>query len=120
LDVISQTRDVKRFLVEFKSLMSSGGLYDAKPSQMNESLLDLKLNRMGRNSIIYDLTFEDYCEGPINDRDKPGSLWIFGKEVNSTLIYIKIKIVQSEGEKGALCLSFHRANEKMNFPLAGK
>jgi len=111
--------DINRFLKDFKKIASEKKIKDAKPNDMDMGLSELGLTREIRNNIIFDLTYENYCDGPINDRDKPGSLWIFGKHYNGELIYIKIKIVAVENIKEVVCISFHRAEREMNFPFKG-
>ncbi|MCM3800387.1 hypothetical protein M4A92_17695 [Caldibacillus thermoamylovorans] len=52
------------------------------------------------------LTPNDYCDGPVVDRDKPQDgkvIWIFKKNINGIITYIKVKI----DYRGCVCLSFH-------------
>jgi len=49
------------------------------------------------------------------DDDKPPLLFVFGKDINAKLVYIKLKI-KGETDKKVLCLSFHYAKYDMKFP----
>ena len=62
---------------------------------------------------IKKLDVEDYFKGPTEDRDMPGHVWKFGKEIDNKMFYIKIKI-----KRGILlcCISFHNAKYEINFP----
>ncbi|CAN5235878.1 hypothetical protein BH23BAC1_BH23BAC1_36620 [soil metagenome] len=70
---------------------------------------------MDREKILDKLTVEDYLEGPLEDTlYKKSDLRVFGKEVKNKEVYIKISIGQGAG--GVLCISFHIAEHKMNYP----
>lgn len=65
---------------------------------------------------LKELTVSEYSETLIDkDDDKPPLLFVFGKDINSKLIYIKLKI-KGEITKRVLCLSFHYAKHDMEFP----
>lgn len=59
-----------------------------------------------------------YSETKI-DRDdlNPPLLFVFGKDVNNKLIYVKLKI-KDNYKQHILCVSFHYAKEDMEFPYA--
>lgn len=71
--------------------------------------------------ICYDellsLSVEDYCQGPENDRDRPGEVWVFGRHLEGKEIYIKLKLAKAGKETIAKCLSFHVAEFPLCFPL---
>ena len=56
---------------------------------------------------ILSLTCADYIDGPEKDRDAHGSVWIFKKELENKIIYIKLKIETNNNEQKLKCLSFH-------------
>jgi hypothetical protein len=64
------------------------------------------------------LTYKDYLKGPTTDTINKGEYWEFGKKIKSTDIYIKIN--KGKASKPAICISFHKANFKMTFPLINK
>ena len=65
---------------------------------------------------LKELTVAEYSETLVDkDDDKPPLLFVFGKDVNSKLVYIKLKI-KGVTTKRVLCLSFHYAKHDMEFP----
>ena len=58
---------------------------------------------------ILGLAVGDYYKGPKQDFDpnKPGDIWEFKKDVDGILFYVKVKIVQENGEDILKCLGFH-------------
>ena len=70
---------------------------------------------------INELTVEEYSETKIDNGDAhPPLLFVFGKVINGKLVYIKLKIREREKGRYILCVSFHFAREKMNFPYANE
>jgi hypothetical protein len=59
-------------------------------------------------------------KGPEPDKDKPGDIWIFGKEIEGKEVYIKLKIAIVGEVRIAKCISFHIANFPLSFPLINK
>lgn len=49
------------------------------------------------------------------DNTEPPLLYVFGKEINDRLVYIKLKIKEAQ-KKYVLCVSFHYAEKEMRFP----
>jgi len=61
---------------------------------------------------------QEYSETKIDKDDiNPPLLFVFGKDIEEKLIYIKLK-VKNKSQKHVLCVSFHYAKEKMIFPYA--
>lgn len=77
----------------------------------------LELTRNNAKEEILNLTVADYCGGPEPDKDKPGEIWEFGRLIEDTEVYIKLKIAQVGKEKIAKCISFHPAEFPLCFPL---
>ena len=65
-----------------------------------------------------ELTVSEYSETKI-DRDDldPPSLFVFGKDINRKLVYVKLKIKGNQ-KRRILCVSFHYARDPMKFPYA--
>ena len=80
-----------------------------------QALADLGLMPRHREEIICNLTVDHYSDGPLPD-DSPAKddVWIFGCEVDSIEIYIKLLLKLMGSSFTAKCLSFHPAE----FPLA--
>jgi len=66
---------------------------------------------------LKELRIEEYSESRIDKDDvNPPVLFIFGKDINGKLIYVKLKIRYQL--KKVVCVSFHYAKDKMLFPYA--
>lgn len=111
----SKLNEVAAFLKEFKNIAGVTGIFVIPRSVNNNALIELGLTRADREDIILSLTPGNFCSEPEDDRDRPGELWFFGKTIESNEIYIKLKIAISDSCKIAKCLSFHKADYKLNF-----
>ena len=132
INFTSPKEKVIKFLLELKKIMSHRNFdvnkdLDVILKKKNENSLDpyttqntlLKLD-FDKNDIadtLKKLTVEEYIETGKDRKDisSPG-FYIFGKEVQGNLIYIKIKIRDKINHK-VFCVSFHFARYPIsNFP----
>ena len=82
----------------------------------NYAMTDLEYDSSDIVERLKELTIAEYSETLFDkDDDKPPLLFVFGKDINSRLVYIKLKI-KGEITKKVLCLSFHYAKYDMKFP----
>ena len=82
------------------------------------TLLDLDYDIEDVVDRLKELTVEEYSETKIDKDDlDPPLLFVFGKNINRKLIYIKLKI-KGDQKRHVLCVSFHYAKDKMKFPYA--
>ena len=82
------------------------------------TMVDLDYDSNDVANRLKELTLSEYSETLYDkDDDNPPLLFVFGKDINNRLVYIKIKI-KSEDTKRVLCLSFHYAMHDMDFPYA--
>lgn len=97
--------------------MTNGRGLDIIPRPLNnKTIRELELTKENVWEIILDLTILDYVRGPEIDRDKPGEMWIFGREIAKKEVYIKLKIAQVGLVKIAKCISFHIAEFPLRYP----
>lgn len=109
--------DVRKFLLEFKQVVTSGSGIDLVPRRETlETLRLLGLTKRNLEETILGLSVADYCNGPEPDRDRPGEIWEFGKDMDGHEVYIKLKLASSGGTKMAKCVSFHKAKYPLKFP----
>lgn len=110
---------VLEFLRNFKEVMTSGkrGLDIIPREENNHTIIELGLTRKNIEEVVLGLTVLDYCSGPEKDHTKPGVIWEFGKNIMRHEIYIKLKLAKIGDEKIAKCISFHKANRKIEYPL---
>jgi hypothetical protein len=112
-----QRRRVADFLIEFKEVVTDGrGLDIVFREETNRTILDLGLTRRNIVDEILTLGAEDYSGGPEPDRDRPGEVWIFGREIAGQEVYIKLKMYRVGNTVGAKCISFHLAMFPMKYP----
>ena len=109
--------EARAFLLDFKDTVTAGSGVYLIPRDINrQALKDLGLTKRNLEEILLGLTILDYCKGPDADRDQPGEIWVFGKEVEGEDVYIKLKVADVKGKKIAKCISFHIAMHKLKYP----
>lgn len=127
----SKKRDVITFLKELQEILGKDDfnidsnltlIKKKKPDDEKHStpytLLDLDYDAWDVVDRLKELTVAEYSETKIDtDNDDPPILFVFGKNINGKLVYVKLKI-RGEENRRVLCVSFHYARDKMNFPYA--
>jgi len=101
--------DIIAFLGAVKQLLRAGK-YDFVPRRKNlQSLAQHGLTITDAKNEILGLCVADYYKGPKQDFDSnhPGDIWEFKKNIDGIRFYIKVKIVQENGETILKCLGFH-------------
>lgn len=101
--------DITLFLERAKKLVSNGK-YDFVPRRKNmQALAQYGMTIADAKAEILGLVVADYYKGPKQDFDlnRPGDIWEFKKQVDGTQFYVKVKIVQENGENILKCLGFH-------------
>ena len=108
---------IKSFLQELKAIIKSLGIvFSNRPKNSIQNLAGLSITAKMREEIILNLEAEDYSEGPLEETQQGGTeMWIFGKVIKGQQVYIKLTISKMTG--GAVCISFHKAEHPMEFPL---
>ncbi len=108
---------VSNFLKDFKVKFDIWGvLYRDDRGKNTQTLADLEITPSYRDQVIKELKVEDFSEGPLEEKLYGGSeMWVFGKRIKNQEVYIKI----SFGALGSsvICISFHVAEHRMNFPF---
>ena len=128
ISIKSDRKDVVVFLEELKNILQDEKfnvhddfvLIKSKKEEMQYStkytLVDLEYEDIDVVERLKELTIKDYSETLLDkDDDAPPLLFVFGKDINDKQIYIKVKI-KGEAVKKVLCVSFHYAKWKMEFP----
>ena len=132
LSTQSKKREVIAFLDELKSILENADfdidtdltLISKKKQGQDQkystpyTLLDLDYDTEDVVERLKELTVAEYSETKIDKDDlNPPVLFVFGKDINSKLVYVKLKI-KGDQQRHVLCVSFHYAKEKMTFPYA--
>ncbi len=114
---MSTAAEVVFFLKDFKEKMRFWDvLFRDDRGKNAQALVDLELRPIDRKSILEALETKDYSEWPLDEKLYGGAeMWVFGKTVKKKEVYIKITM----GAMGSsvICISFHLAQHKMNYPL---
>lgn len=110
-------KEVEAFLKEFKEKMNFWNvLFRDERGKNAQALVDLELRPIDRRLALEQLKSIDFSEGPLEEKLYGGSdMWVFGKTIKKKEVYIKITI----GGFGSsvICISFHLAEHKMQYPL---
>lgn len=108
---------VASFLKDFKEKMRFWEvLFRDDRGKNAQTLVDLELRPIERKAVLEALQIKDYSEGPLEEKLYGGTdMWVFGKMIKKKEVYIKITM----GAIGSsvICISFHLAEYKMNYPL---
>ena len=104
------------FLKKFKEIMVESRLRPVNRKNHQKSLASLGLTREECEKEILSLTPENYCRGPVPDKDFGGEIWEFGTVVKGHEVYIKLKIAEVASEKFAKSISFHPAEFPLCYP----
>lgn len=114
---MSTVLEVSSFLKDFNEKMKFWDvLFRDDRGKNAQTLVDLELRPTERKAILETLEIKDYSEGPLEEKLYGGAdMWVFGKTVKGKEVYIKITM----GVMGSsvICISFHLAQHKMQYPL---
>lgn len=107
--------DVAKFLNLFHEKMKVFGiLYRDDRGKNQETLEALEIVPSYRKIVIESLKAEDYVQGPVVDElNKLGEMWVFGKDVKQREVYIKIAIGNENSQ--TICISFHLAEHPLKY-----
>ena len=108
---------VEKFLEDFSLKVRIFGIRFRDDRNKNQnSLLELGITPYQRMEVIMSLNCYDYSEGPILDAlNSQGEMWVFGKDFRGNEIYIKISMGKPNSH--TICISFHKAEHPMSYPL---
>ncbi len=82
------------------------------------TLLDLDYDTYDVVERLKELSVSEYSETKIDKDDlDPPLLFVFGKDINRKLVYVKLKI-KGDLKRRVICVSFHYARDPMKFPYA--
>ena len=115
--IMITTEEIQKFLNQFHEKMKIFGIiYRDDRGKNQKALEELEIVPSYRRVIIENLVVEDYVQGPVVDElNKLGEMWVFGKDVKGREVYIKIMI----GGVGCqtICISFHIAEHPLVYPF---
>jgi hypothetical protein len=112
---------VEAFLSSMSEPLEKGRFTFVPRAKNLEGLAELGITVAQAEAFVAGLTVNNYSWGPEDDADRPGEeVWVFGKSIDKTMAYIKLKV--EDGRNGPLvkCLSFHPSDPNkraLQFPL---
>lgn len=114
---MSTEAEVSAYLKDFKEKMKFWDvLFRDERGKNTQALVDLELRGIERKTILEELETKDYSEGPLEEKLYGGAnMWVFGKTVKKKEVYIKITM--GAAGSSVICISFHLAQHRMNYPL---
>ena len=109
--------EVKAFLEQFNVKAQVFGIrFRDDRGKNSETLLLLDITPLQREVIVKNLLVQDYVEGPVIDElNKSGEMWVFGKDVKNREVYIKITLGYEKCQ--TICISFHLAEHPLKYPF---
>ena len=107
--------NVQGFLDQFQAKLKIFGIiYRDDRGKNQKALEELEIVPSYRKIIIESLIVEDYVEGPIIDElNKLGEMWVFGKDIKGREVYIKIMLGGNNCQ--TICISFHIAEHPLSY-----
>ena len=111
--MIRKEEDVEKFLQQFKPKFKIWGVIFVGREKNNEALKLLGISPIAREEIIESIEKVDYVD-TIENAIPYGELWVFGKDLDGTELYIKISMGQPNNK--TICISFHIAEHPMKYP----
>lgn len=109
--------EVESFLSQLKAKANSHEIVYRPRDKNLQGLADLDIVPFNREEVIFNLTYKDYVSGPNKDsydHDKP-DYYVFGKLIKGEMAYIKLSL--GVLNKPVDCMSFHKAEHKLTFPV---
>jgi hypothetical protein len=80
------------------------------------TLQELEIVPSYRTVVIENLRVEYYVQGPVVDElNRLGEMWVFGKDVKGREVYIKVMITGVTSQ--TICISFHIAEHPLIYPF---
>ena len=115
----SNERDIGKFLEECRELLENN-FFLWRRQENKETRIALGLTNADIKNIVRNLTVGDYSSGPEGDYNSTDLIWVFGVDIESREVYIKLLISEfndpGERIKTLHCLSFHFAERGLNYP----
>lgn len=114
---MSTEAEVSAYLKDFKEKMKFWDvLFRDERGKNTQAMVDLELRGIERKTILEELETKDYSEGSLEEKLYGGAnMWVFGKTVKKKEVYIKITM--GAAGSSVICISFHLAQHRMNYPL---
>jgi hypothetical protein len=109
--------EVESFLSQLKTKAKTYKIVFRNRDKNIQGLADLDILPFKREEVILNLSYQDYVSGPNKDSHDPDGpdYFVFGKSINGGMAYIKISLGRLN--KPVDCMSFHKAEHTLSFPV---
>ena len=112
----AQPWQVTLFLILFKEFAQKKFVFVPRDKSL-DSIARLGITLKQAKQEVMELTYENYCRGPVPDTLRGGELWEFGRQIEGKEIFIRLKVVLQYDM--AKCQSFHVAEQPLQYPYKG-
>lgn len=107
---------VVSFLEQAKTLIAQGRITFWSRSKNFATLNRLGLRTSHQLEILQELTPDDYCHSVPALQGSTEDALVFGSNVDSIEVYIKLKIQVTPAGELLICVSFHEAEFPLSYP----
>lgn len=129
LEIHSDKKTVREFLRKLKRILGDSAFqidrnlfFNSKKKEGEKeqfstayTMVDLDYDAYDVIERLKELAVHEYSHTLFDrDNDNPPLLFVFGKDIQERIIYIKLKI--REGKKKIICVSFHYAEYVLEYP----
>jgi len=117
---VQEASDIERFLKQFKAKLKVFDVVYINREKNTQALLELEITPAERRRVLENIELRDYSDGPLEEtmHDGLSNMWVFGKLVKGTEVYIKITI--GTENRPVICVSFHPAEHPLTYPFKEK
>ena len=115
---VASKEQVDEFLAKVVACVEKGQLYYQDRLKDVQTRAELDISYGEQIEHIVRLTCSNYYRGPKPDRSSPyQTVYEFGTMINDREIYIKLAVGERSGLMNARCISFHIAEQPIDYPL---
>lgn len=111
VSMIKTKQEVEQFLSQFGIKFDIWGIFYLDRDKNLEALKALGITQKARDEIVRQVKPDDYVETLIADFFN--EMWVFGKDMEGTELYIKIALGQPNNR--TICISFHLAEHPIRY-----
>jgi hypothetical protein len=109
-------KELLQLLEQLRRQLTNGTIHFEGRKKNQQALLDLEITPTERKAYLLGMVKENYYSGPHLDEVHAGCrYWEFGIDVKGIEVYVKI--THKNAATDIFCISFHRAEYTMDYPL---
>lgn len=105
--------EVQQFLNRFFPKMEIWGIFFLERDKNLEALKEFGITPVEREAVIQTIVVDDYVETIKDTISQFEEMWVFGKDRDKAQLYIKLSMGVPNSQ--TLCISFHKAENKIHY-----